>query len=236
MFFCFFLFLYSALSLAEEKITVVTENWHPYSFLQTDGRIVGQSTSFVRKTLEIAKINYSINLYSWDKAYALARTQESVLIYSIIKTPIREKYFHWFCPIAKPIAQSIYKLSVRDDIEIDKKSDFSGYLFGITRGTFPQDVLAKHGVVEGKNLQLVATSDRNLKMLLLERVDLIVEADDAIFTMLKEGGYPASHIKKIYSFNGHNGGELCMALNKKSSPSIVAKIKEAHKKALLLSK
>ena len=41
---------------AEEEITVVTENWPPYNYLDKDGNLVGNSTTIVNKILSDAKI------------------------------------------------------------------------------------------------------------------------------------------------------------------------------------
>ena len=67
-------------------------------------------------------------------------------------------------------------------------------------------------------------------------IALSLEADNAIYAMLKENKLPVEHIKKIYSFPDNEGGELCMALNIQTSSTIVDNIRSSHEKVLLMAK
>lgn len=96
--------------------------------------------------------------------------------------------FHWVCPLSSNNIHSVYKLSTRDDIKINTKEDLLNYSMNVTRGTFPHEHFLGQGMKEGVNLQLTATNDANLLMLLKKRVDLIIEVESAIYQMVNDRG------------------------------------------------
>lgn len=214
---------------AEFKLSVVTETWFPFNYFDNNNEIVGTSTELVKAILADANISYEINLYPWQRAFSYARTHKNTLIYSIFRTPIREDLLHWICPIAKRTIHSVYKLASREDIKINSASDLANYSINLTRGTFPHEFFISKGMKEGVNLQLTATNDSNILMLLKNRVDLIVEAEMAIFQMINELGLPKDAVEKVYTFDEMNQAPICMALSKDTPEYIVEKIRQSHK-------
>lgn len=234
---CFLLFVYSSSATNVDKpiinnkfkLSVVTETWFPFNYFDDNSDIVGSSTELVQAVLAHANIDYEINLYPWQRAFSYARTHKNTLIYSIFRTPIREDLFHWICPITKRTVHSVYKLTNRKDIKINAASDLAKYSINLTRGTFPHEFFLSKGMKEGVNLQLTATNDSNILMLLKNRVDLIVEAEMAIFQMINELELPAGAVEKVYTFDEMNQAPICMALSKGTPEHIVEKIRQSHK-------
>lgn len=214
---------------SEYHLSVVTENWYPFNYLDENGVLTGRSTELVKAILEHANIPFEIRVYPWQRSYSLARTQKNTLIYSIFRTPIREELFHWVCPISKKAIHSVYKLSKRVDIKINSKNDLSNYSINVTRGTFPHEFFLGKGMEEGVNLQLTATNEANLLMLIKNRVDLIVEVEVGVFQLLKGLGLPADTIEKAYTFDEMNQAQSCMAISKGTPQHIIEKIKQSHK-------
>lgn len=214
---------------SEFHLSVVTENWYPFNYLDDKGTVIGSATHVVRATLENAGISYNIKLYPWSRAYNLARIKPNVLIYSIFRSPIRENMFHWVCPLSLNNVHSIYKLSARKDIKINTKEDLLNYSINVTRGTFPHEHFLGEGMKEGVNLQLTATNEANLSMLLKNRVDLIVEVESAIYQMVRDRGLPKNMIEKVYTAEEMNQVQSCMAISKGTPQNIINKIKQSHK-------
>ncbi|MDG1753016.1 MAG: transporter substrate-binding domain-containing protein [Thalassotalea sp.] len=210
-------------------LSVVTENWYPFNYLDKNGELTGSSTELVKSILEHANIPYEINVYPWQRSYSLARTQKNTLIYSIFRSPIREEMFHWVCPISTKAIHSVYKLSKRVDIKINSKNDLAEYSINVTRGTFPHEFFLGKGMEEGVNLQLTATNEANLLMLIKNRVDLIVEVEIGVFQMLRELGLPENTIEKAYTFEEMNQAQSCLAVSKGTPQHIIEKIKQSHK-------
>jgi len=211
-----------------DKLLVVTEPWFPYNFVDSNGEVTGSSTKIITSVLAHAKIAYEIGIYPWQRSYSIALEQENVLIYSIYRTPSRETSFHWICPLLSSPAQSVYKLSSRKNLDIKKESDFNKYSFSVTRGTFIHKLFVKKGMVEGVNLFLTSSNKSNLQMLLNNRVDLLIEIDQAMVQMLASLNLPSDTIEKVYTLKLEDQAELCMALSKGTPSYIVDKIRKSH--------
>jgi polar amino acid transport system substrate-binding protein len=239
VFIVIFIFTFTCASDANEKLSpkdvslfklsVVTENWYPFNYLDKNGEIAGSSTKRLKSILEHANIPFEIKLYPWQRSYSLARTQQNTLIYSIFRTPIREEMFHWVCPISTKAIHSVYKLSKRVDIKINSINDLADYSINVTRGTFPHEFFLGKGMEEGVNLQLTATNEANLLMLIKNRVDLIVEVEVGVFQMLRDLDLPAETIEKAYTFDEMNQAQSCMAISKGTPQHIIDKIRQSHK-------
>lgn len=80
-------------------IRVVTENLAPYNMVE-GGQITGLSTEIVKAVLNNVGVSPRIEVLPWARAYDLALHSDSVLIYSIARTPQREHLFKWVGAIA----------------------------------------------------------------------------------------------------------------------------------------
>jgi len=211
-----------------DKLLVVTESWFPYNYVNSKGEIIGSSTEIVTSLLKHANITYEIVLYPWQRSYRIAIEQSNVLIYSIYRTPTREKLFHWICPLSSSPLHSVYKLSSRENLRIKKESDLNKYSFSVTRGTFLHKLFESKGMEEGVNLFLTSSNKSNLQMLLNKRVDLLVEIEDAMVQMLASLNLPSGTIDKVYTLKLEDQAGLCMAISKGTPSHIVDKIRSSH--------
>jgi len=211
-----------------DKVLVVTEQWFPYNFFDAKREIIGSSTKVVRSILNHAEITYEINLYPWQRSYSIAKKNDNVLIYSIYRTPAREEFFHWICPLLSSPQHSIFKLSSRKNLNIKKESDLNKYSFSVTRGTFLHKLFVNKGMEEGVNLFLTSSNKSNLQMLLNNRVDLLVETEDAIAQMLDRLKLPSETIEKVYSLKFDDQADLCLAISKGTQSHIVEKINSSY--------
>jgi len=214
--------------LSNDKIFVVTESWFPYNYLDNNGKIIGRSTEVVKSVLNHANVPFKLSLFPWQRSYNIASTQKNVLIYSIYRTPEREKLFHWLCPLFPSPEQSIYKLASRKDLHIKKESDVNKYSLIVTRGTFLHKLFESRGMKEGVNLFLTPSNNTNLQMLLTKRVDLIIAIDEDIYQMLESLKIPADTIEKVFTLKQTDETELCMAISKGTPSYIVDKIKSSQ--------
>ena len=96
-------------ALGAENLTVVTEDWHPYNY-QAGDEVAGISTAVVKKVLERAGMDYTIDVYPWKRSYKMALEKENCLIYTIIRIEPREKLFKWVRPLGKGGVTSLYRL------------------------------------------------------------------------------------------------------------------------------
>jgi len=216
-----------------ESMVVVTEEWAPYNYAQSDGKIVGSSTVIVEQTLKNSNIPYTLNIYPWARAYKLALNNANVLLYSAVRTPEREHLFHWVCPL-NSVEYLVFKLASRKDIIINSLDDLKKHSTGVTRGTFLTDYFKQKGLVKGTHLRLTGDNQANFRNLLGSRVDLIVDTQAYIDDHLQKLGLPADHIHAAHNLSAEIEGtnSTCMAISLKTPMAVVNKIKSEHSKLI----
>jgi polar amino acid transport system substrate-binding protein len=207
------------------KLNVVTESYPPFIIIDKN-EISGLITQQVKSILAISKLQYTLNTYPWARSYQMATGQPNTLIYSIIKSPERAPYFHWFCPIYESSAAFAFKLT-SNPINISSIPSLKRSLVGTARHGINHTFLKKHGFKFGKNLDISATEDINVKKLVNGRVDAIVQSVEAIHYRLKKLGYQTVSIAKGVAINNGQVLNHCMALSLNSDPIIVNKITRA---------
>lgn len=215
-------------TLADDKIQVVTENWYPYNYIDKQGVIVGKSTDFVKKILTYSGVDYSIEVYPWARAIRLATTHPNVLIYSILRTPNRENMFYWFCPIGTTNTHKIYKLTRRTDIEVKSTDDIVKYTIGVTRNTFLHQYMLDLGLVENVNLQINPDDALSTKLFFAGRVDLLADLESSMERTIATQGLDKSIVTQLTSIPVQHYSPNCMALSKQTPIELVNKIRNAH--------
>lgn len=158
-------------AVAAPALELVTEEFAPYSYAD-HGKVSGYTTELLEAALAHAKIDYSVHIYPWARAFQMARTQPNVLIYSIVRTPQRETQFQWIAPIA-PRSVYLYKLKSRHDIRVRSVEDLRHYRIGANRG----DVVEEQLHALGLNADLAALDEFNLRKLIVGRLDLMVASE-----------------------------------------------------------
>jgi len=213
------------------KMIVVTEEWPPYNYTNLDGNVVGISTEMVEQTLTNSNIPYTINSYPWVRSYELALSKPNVLLYSTVRIPEREQFFHWVCPLHL-VEYSVFKLASRKDIVINSLNDLKKYSTGITRGTFLDSFFEREKLTYGVHLQVSSNNQVSFQNLINERVDLIIDTQQYIDRQLGKLELVPDYIRSAYKLNGGDSGkmELCMAISLKTPMALVNKIKAEHQK------
>jgi polar amino acid transport system substrate-binding protein len=207
------------------ELTVVTESYPPFVTVNNE-KISGIVTNKVKDILAKSQLNYKINAYPWARSYQIAMSQPNTLIYSIIKSPERSPYFHWFCPIFQSSSVFAFKLSSNPTI-INSISSLQQTLVGTARLGINHELLQKHNFELGRNLDISATEDINLKKLINGRVDAVVQSLETLRYRLDKLGFNDIKITQGVAIDSGKPTIHCMALNVNSDPVIVGKIKQA---------
>jgi len=209
-------------------ISVVTEDWPPLNYLNSDGEIAGYVTEKVIKILDHAVVDYDIQLLPWVRAYEVALAQPNVLIYTIYRTLERNNDFHWICPVAPSIQLHAFALASRNDLNVQTLEDLKAYKIGVSRNDYPVSFLTKHGFRENEHLDMSANNNINMKKLLSGRVDFVVGTWQEMRIRLKRFGQEKIRLNRLLQIDVGHDWPLCMALSKKTPLSIVQKIQKAH--------
>lgn len=206
--------LMSLLPAYGESITIVTEEFPPYSY-SDNGKITGIGTETVFAVLNDLKIKPEIKIYPWARAYKMALSQKNVLIFTISRTQQRENLFKWVGPVA-PSSVALFSLQKRDDMTINSLNDAKKYKIGAVReDARTQYLLSK----DFTRIDQVTNDTQNLKKLLANRIDLWLVDELTAYYMIKENGYANKIFKKVYGFQISSGAY--MAFSKSTSDELV---------------
>lgn len=228
---CCTLFLFSItapLSAAKQPIIVVTENYPPYNYLE-NGEIKGVSTEIVKAVLKEAQLDAQFYLYPWSRSYSLALSEPNILIYSIIRTPKREKLFSWVGNIAS-IYMDFYffALQERTDIKLNSLRDINDYAVGTVRNDVVEQYLINKGIT---NIDRNNSHAANMKKLMLKRIDLWPVSEETAHYLLKASELDInSTLIKLYHIKEVSNKDLYMAFSKGTSDKLVNKVASALKR------
>ncbi|RQO62475.1 ABC transporter substrate-binding protein [Paucibacter sp. KBW04] len=93
----------AATSTPTQLLHLVTEEYPPYNMSgQTKegmGEVTGISSRILQTLLAEAKLDYTVAIYPWARAIAMARSQAMTCVYSMSRTPERESLYQWVGPL-----------------------------------------------------------------------------------------------------------------------------------------
>jgi polar amino acid transport system substrate-binding protein len=153
---------------ATSGLRIITEVYPPYNFVDKNNNVTGQSTEIVQAILEKTYTQATIEVMPLSEGLALAQKGPKVVIYSLNRTPQREKLFKWVGPIGH-YEQAFY---ARKDstIAINKLEDAKGVnRIGVYKGDAGAQFLASQGFT---NLDESLTDVEALKKLMDGTVQL----------------------------------------------------------------
>ncbi len=218
------LFLWCGMSDAQE-IIVVTEIWEPYNFVKDDN-VIGISTEIVEHTLQQAGMaikDGKIGVYPWARAYAMALENENVLIYTILRTEEREKLFKWVGLLIPPEKFYFYKHRTRSDVIVKTLDDAKHYQIGVLIDSIHGQFLTAHGFPK-ESLDGVSDQVLNLRKLLYDRIDLILDVETTLKIRTQEQNLPLSEFEQVLFLFEHG---YYMAFSQKTSDAIVERVQSA---------
>ncbi len=219
--FCWFIILFSSISSAEEKITVVTESMPPYQQM-VNGEVAGKATQIIKQILSCAQIKTDIQLLPWKRAYYSTLNNKNTLIYSIARTPERANKFIWIGTIFDT-SVVLFKLKSRTDIVINNFEEIKKYRLGLLRSGFITDYFIRHGFIPGKDFTFYEEESSKIPMLKQGRFDLIDGNPLIIRSSLTSNKMQHYKLQPVYTLK--RAQQLYLAANINSDPVLINKIK-----------
>jgi polar amino acid transport system substrate-binding protein len=205
-----------------QSITVVTEEYPPYNFHDpAKNQISGMATEVVEEVLKRSKLDYTLSLYPWARAYQMAQDAPNVLIYSIGRNEKRETLFKWVDVIA-PYDVYLYRLKSRPEIKVSSVDDIKHYKIGAVR----DDVRAQYLEKAAVPLDLVIEDSANAKKLASQRIDLFPIDELAMVALYKREGLDPHSVVKAFKLEALSAG-LYMAFSKQTPDELVRKCRAA---------
>ncbi|WP_108652436.1 substrate-binding periplasmic protein [Dongshaea marina] len=210
-----------SLNSHSEELLVVTENWRPYNY-EEFGEVKGLSTEIVKKVLERAGIKYQIKVYPWARAYRMAQEDKSVMIYTIIRIPTREKLFKWVRPLGRGGVTSLYRLKKNKHISPITLQEAKSYRIGANKDSMDHLWLQDNGF---HNLYTPHAVELTIKMFFYDRFDMIAFDDSTMKSEFSHYGWDpnrAVHVMPLFRTPPY------IALSLATPDSIKLKLQEAY--------
>lgn len=208
--------------LAATDIIIFTEDVPPYSFLDSDGNVVGDATARVRRFLDPLPLSYEIRLVPWNRAYALSKQLDNALVYPIMHLPSREESYHWLLAVQQ---SPLYIYGREDETrsvtpETLTRGDFTAVC---VIGDAGCELFRMLGVPSDRILEVAYDQKIELQIIQTGRGDVFISQEDE-FVQLAMG---SNHkIKKLMRLPGDV--QFCLAAGRQVRPDILAKLQAAQ--------
>ncbi len=205
-------------SFAADKISLVTEEAPPFN-MEESGKIVGSATKIITEALKKSKIEFTIALMSWAKAYQMGLDEANTAVFATTRTPEREPLFKW----VGTLAENSWVFFAKKDskIKVSSLEDAKKYVVGGYNGDAKALFLLKEGFVEGKNIQLASNEKQNALKLEAGKIDLWASGSELAPWISKRENSGA--IKPIFTFKKV---EMYAAFNKGTDDAIIKKLND----------
>jgi len=205
-----------------ESLKILTEEFPPFNYTE-NGKITGFSTEVVRAVLKEVKMEGKFQSMPWARAYETAQSADSVLIYSMGRTPQREKLFKWVGVVA-PTQHYLYSLPQRK-LVFEQLEQAQAFQIGTVNEDVGEQFLISQGFIKGKNLQSSIKYELNYEKLKLGRVDLWIIPDlVATYLARKAGDDPTKTLARSYAVRELDGGGLYMAFGIHTPDTLVQRL------------
>lgn len=180
-------------------MTVATEDYPPLSYI-SDGVVRGYSVEVAEEILRRAGIDYSLRIYPWARAVMMARRLPDVMIFSIVRTPQRERQYKWIGAIGSRRAY-LYKLASRKDIAINSLSDLRNYKIGVNRNDLVEAELENMGFKAGDQIDFSNNYTQIVNKLIAGRIDFFIETELAMDVIYKNHPTALASIERSTLFS-----------------------------------
>jgi polar amino acid transport system substrate-binding protein len=212
------LVVFAAVPGQAATLQIATENTPPGS-MEQDGRIVGYATDIVREIMRRTYTDYTLRIFPWKRAYALALDNDNACVFSTARTSEREALFKW----VGPLEDNEWVLFARADrkLRINSLDDARGMRIGTSAGDARESYLLQRG------MQVESTSNvaDNPGKLMHKRIDLWASSLKWGTAAIERGGF-AGQIVPVLTFNRV---KIYLACNPKVSTELVDAMNAAVK-------
>ncbi|WP_338524218.1 transporter substrate-binding domain-containing protein [Pseudomonas batumici] len=153
-----------------EQYRVVTEEWAPYNYLESN-QLTGMSTEIVRGIMALTGDNFEVVLLPSMRGIRESKTRPKTIIYSLFRTAEREPLYKWVGPIVEESIYPYQLANAQPPVNSLEQLLHAPQITTRQAGLIP-DILKARGF---NNLQRIATESRQLyRLLLAGRTDIII--------------------------------------------------------------
>ncbi len=201
--------------LAAQTLTVLCEDDPPFQFYGKDGLLTGLTVETVREIQRRVGGAEEIKMVPWARGYDAALAGPNIVLFSMTRTPERERLFNW----VGPVMETVYGFYARSDSRISVASiDEARKVARI--GVYAND--ARDLILTGlgfTNLDRTTDNITNVKKLMAGRLDLYAGSSTQMDAEARAAGYEPSDLREVFPFQRVR---LYVTLSQGTAPSTVA--------------
>ena len=217
----FFIYLYAHSAYAA-SLNIYIAEYPPFQVLDEEKGHTGFSVELFKEIVKLTKIEVEYIAVPWVRAQKIVAEQANSVLFTMAKTPEREKLYTWVDTIYL-VNEGVFALNDRKDIAINSLEDVHKYSIALPRGDVSITTLnipPNHS----DDTYIVEHQEQCIKMLNLSRVDLNYNNDVGFFVAAKMLGFNPEKFKQVFITRQT---ELGIAANKNTNLEILNKIREA---------
>jgi len=208
---------------AAPALRILTEEYPPYNFTQ-DGVVTGLGTEVVEAVLAQLGMRAAIQSLPWARAYETAQAEENVLIYSINRSPERERLFKWV-GVVTPSDYYLFALRSRH-LRLASLEQAKTLQVGTVKQDIGEQRLLAQGFTAGGNLQSGPRYDLNYQKLKAGRIDLWVMNElGARWIARQAGDDPDQTLERVLRLPDQGAGGNYMAFGTRTADSLVERFR-----------
>lgn len=210
-----------------ETLHLVTEDYPPFNMpavgksgdkVDTTGTLTGISVDIVKELFKRAGIDYTLEIYPWQRAYDMGLNQPGYGVFSTTRTKEREALFKWVGPLVEN--DWVFFVKKNSGIKIQSLDDARKYRIGGYQG----DAVALYLEKENFKLDLVTYDHMNAKKLDMNRID--IWATGKLLGPYFAKQERTSGVKGVYTFKKT---VMSLAFNKSVPDAVIAKLNKILK-------
>lgn len=203
------------------QLKLGTEDYAPMNYFE-NGRFKGISIDLLTLIWKREGISSApqVVLYPWARGYYNVQNQPDFLLFAVARIPVREKLFHWACPIVNTEYILLAKKSA--NIHIRSRNDITKYTIGTIRSDVSEQILLSV-LTHSVNILSNTTMLPNLDMMDKNRVQLVAYDKLGARNMLLNAGRNPEDFVNVFTVAK---SETCFAFNKDTDIKIVNRFQE----------
>ncbi len=208
---------------AAPALTFVTEQYPPFNYAEK-GRLEGIAVYLLEEMMQKAGLDFrkdEIRLTSWTAAWRTALKRKNTVLFSVTRTPEREKLFQW----VGPIAPTKIVLIARKDraLQVNAFDDLKRLKIAVLKDDIGEQLLAKGGI-KGKSVLVRKKAEDAIRLLETGKIDAWAYEETAGLWLIKHLSADPGNYEGVYRLHE---GELHYAVSRGTPAEIVRKLQRA---------
>ncbi|ASM51794.1 polar amino acid transport system substrate-binding protein [Pseudoalteromonas espejiana DSM 9414] len=179
------------------KLTIYTDHFAPYNFLNDKGDLTGVNFDIVNTLCIDANVECTFKVQPFARAMKSVSLDPHSAIFSVAKHENRVSVFNWLGPLVSGETY-FYKLATNNKVQGASLSELKSYTLGIVRGDIYGTLAEKAGFERDKNLLIVAHEQEYIELFIKSRLDLIMGSEQVVNNQLKAYGLSLNNVEQLY--------------------------------------